>query len=157
MNRTRTLLSHTMHLSASPEDVFPLLCPVREYDWIENWQCELIYSESGKAEADCVFQTRFPQDGPEDTWVVSRYDPPRAIEFIRINALRAIRYSIELDEAEAGQSSWIWSQTLTGLNDPGDTLIASGNPASFAEKIADIERKLKHFLATGTMLKTVSS
>lgn len=157
MNRTRTLLSHTMHLSASPEDVFPLLCPVREYDWIENWQCELIYSESGKAEADCVFQTGFPQDGPEDTWIVSRYEHPRTIEFIRINGLRVIRYSIKLDKAEAGRSSWIWSQTLTGLNDPGDTLVASGNPASFAEKIAGIERILNHFLTTGTMLRAGNS
>ncbi len=157
MTRTRTLLSHTMHASGSPEQVFPLLCPVREYDWIENWQCELIYSESGTAEADCVFRTRFPQDGPEDTWVVSRYEPPRAIEFIRINALRVVHYSITLDKAEPGRSSWIWSQTLTGLNDPGDMLITSGNPASFAEKIAGIERRLNHFLTTGTMLKTGSA
>lgn len=156
MNRTRNLLSHTMHLSASPEELFPLLCPVREYDWIENWQCELVYSESGKAEADCVFRTRFPQDGPEDTWVVSRYEPPRAIEFIRINALRVVRYSIELDSAEAGRSSWTWSQTLTGLNDPGDALIASGTPASFAEKIAGIERRLNHFLSTGQMLRNAA-
>jgi len=157
MNRTRTQLSHTMHVSGSPEQVFPLLCPVREYDWIENWQCELIYSESGKAEADCVFRTRFTQDGPEDTWVVSRYEPPRAIEFIRSNALRVIRYSITLDRAEAGLSTWIWSQTLTGLNDPGDTLIVSVPPASFAEKIAGIERRLNHFLTTGTMLKTINA
>jgi len=145
-----------MHVSGSPEQVFPLLCPVREYDWIENWQCELIYSESGKAEADCVFQTRFTQDGPEDTWVVSHYEPPRAIEFIRSNTLRVIRYSITLDRAEAGLSTWIWSQTLTGLNDPGDALIASGTPASFAEKITGIERRLNHFLCTGQMLRNAA-
>lgn len=157
MNRTRNQLSHTMHVSGSPEQVFPLLCPVREYEWIENWQCELIYSKSGKAEADCVFRTRFPQDGPEDTWVVSRYEPPRMIEFIRCNALRVVRYSITLDRVEAGLSTWIWSQTLTGLNDTGDALVASGNAASFAEKIAGIERRLNHFLTTGTMLNTVSA
>ncbi len=88
---------------------------------------------------------------------MSRYEPPRAIEFIRINALRVVHYSITLDKAEPGRSSWIWSQTLTGLNDPGDMLITSGNPASFAEKIAGIERRLNHFLTTGTMLKTGSA
>ena len=28
-------------VEASPEQVFPLLCPVREYDWIAVWQCEM--------------------------------------------------------------------------------------------------------------------
>ena len=44
-----------MTLSGSPEQVFPLLCPTREYDWIETWQCELIYSDSGFAEPGCIF------------------------------------------------------------------------------------------------------
>ena len=41
--------------------------------------------------------------------------------------------------------------------DPGDTLIVSVPPASFAEKIAGIERRLNHFLTTGTMLKTINA
>ena len=43
---------------AAPEKVFPLLCPVREADWIPGWQYELVYSESGVAELGCVFTTR---------------------------------------------------------------------------------------------------
>lgn len=154
MNRTRTTLRHTLHAAGTPEAVFPLLCPVREYEWIEGWECELVFSESGKAELGCVFHTAFPQDGPEDTWVVSRYEPPHAIEFVRVNALRAIHYAIYLDRAEDGRSAWIWSQTLTGLTDEGDALVASADAAAFAEKIAGIERKLNHFLATGTMLRS---
>lgn len=153
MNRTRTVLSHTLHAAGTPEAVFPLLCPVREYEWIDAWDCELVFSTSGTAEIDCVFRTAFPQDGPEDTWVVSRYESPRAIEFVRVNALRAIRYAIRLQNAEEGRSTWIWSQTLTGLTDEGDALVASADPAAFAEKIGGIERKLNHFLVTGTMLR----
>lgn len=153
MNRTRTVLSHTLHAAGTPEAVFPLLCPVREYDWIDAWDCELVFSTSGTAEIDCVFRTAFRQDGPEDTWVVSRYEPPRAIEFVRVNALRAIRYAIHLQKAEEGRSTWVWSQTLTGLTDEGDALVASADPAAFAEKIGGIERKLNHFLVTGTMLR----
>ena len=44
--------------SASPEKLFPLLCPARECDWIQGWDCELIYTDSGYAEDNCVFQTR---------------------------------------------------------------------------------------------------
>jgi hypothetical protein len=70
----------TFDVPAVPEVVFPLLCPVREHDWIAGWSCEVIHSESGMAEEDCVFLTSFADAGPM-TWVVSRYHPPRVIEF----------------------------------------------------------------------------
>lgn len=47
-----------MHASVRPEKVLPLLCPIREYEWIEIWECEMIHSNSGYAELDCVFKTR---------------------------------------------------------------------------------------------------
>jgi hypothetical protein len=63
------------HNVAPPETVFPLLCPVREADWVPGWRYRLIYSESGIAEYGCVFITP-NEDGTETTWVVTDYDPP---------------------------------------------------------------------------------
>ena len=37
--------------------VFPLLCPVREADWIDGWNPVLVLTQSGFAEQDCVFIT----------------------------------------------------------------------------------------------------
>jgi hypothetical protein len=74
MKRYRTTKSYTMCLDAQADAIFPLLCPVREFDWIQPWQCEMVYTDSGRAELDCVFKTNFPDDGPEDTWVISRYE-----------------------------------------------------------------------------------
>jgi hypothetical protein len=70
----REAKSGTQRLVATPEKVFPLLCPTREYDWIEHWRCQMVHSESGFAELDCVFTTDFPHVGDE-TWVVSVYRP----------------------------------------------------------------------------------
>lgn len=153
MNRARNTLEYTMDVTGKPDAVFPLLCPVREYEWIDIWDCRLVFSASGKAELGCVFQTWFPQDGPDDTWVVSRYEPSQDIEFVRINALRAIHYSIRLQGAAGGRSTWVWRQTLTGLNDEGDALVIAIKPEAFAEKMAILERKLNHYLDTGHMLK----
>jgi hypothetical protein len=33
-------------LQFTSEMIFPLLCPQREYDWIESWKCNIIYSKS---------------------------------------------------------------------------------------------------------------
>jgi len=51
---------------APPGKVFPLLCPLREYEWIEGWQCEMLHSDSGIAEKNCVFRTRFPGEPSDD-------------------------------------------------------------------------------------------
>jgi hypothetical protein len=66
---------------AAPEKVFPLLCPVREADWLPGWQYRLIYSDSGVAELGCVFTTPNPPgsasqgQSDETTWIVTDYDP----------------------------------------------------------------------------------
>ena len=75
---------------AAPEKVFPLLCPVREADWIPGWKYELIYSDSGVAEAGCIFTTQDPavesekysrrtdesdHSSPVTTWICTEYDP----------------------------------------------------------------------------------
>ena len=55
---------------------YPLLCPVREADWFDGWQYNMIYSESGLVEEGAVFTT--PHEGEEDTvWIVKKHDPKK--------------------------------------------------------------------------------
>lgn len=53
---------YTQRIEAPPARVFPLLCPVREADWLEGWGeiVEMVHSDSGLAEDGCVFLTRPP-------------------------------------------------------------------------------------------------
>src|SRR6266540_2991762 len=44
-------------LPSTKDIVFPLLCPVREYEWFNGWKCTMVYSESGVAENNNVFYT----------------------------------------------------------------------------------------------------
>ena len=153
MNALRRTRSATMRLRAAPEAVFPLLCPMREYDWIDGWRCTMVCSVSGRAELDCVFRTAFAADGPEDTWVVSRYEPPQRIEFVRVNPLRAMRYAIALRPLGPGETEAVWSQVVTGLGDEGEQFVRSLDDAAFAARMAVLERMLDHYLETGAMLK----
>ena len=56
----RIVREYTMRIDASPDRVFPLLCPRREYEWIPDWKSDIVFSESGFAERDCVFTTVLP-------------------------------------------------------------------------------------------------
>ncbi len=154
MNGIRTRRSFRMRLAETPETVFPLLCPVREYDWIDGWKCRLVYSDSGHAELDCIFKTDFPADGPEDTWVVCRYEPPRLIEFVRVNPLRAIRYTISLRAVEGGNTEADWRQIITGLNDEGNASVHGLDETAFIQRMGAVEKMLNHFLTTGQMRRS---
>ena len=77
---TRLEKTYEMTVPASREMVFPLLCPVREYDWLPYWNCTMIYSATGRAELGAVFRTEVPGKG-EATWIVTQYHPAKTIAY----------------------------------------------------------------------------
>ncbi len=145
----------TMHVDAAPETVFPLLCPVREYDWIEQWQCTMVYTRSGYAEPGCVFQTAFKNDagGDEitDTWVVCRHEPDREVAFVRNNGHRTILYTITLEPDIRG-TRMTWKQQLTGLTPEGNDMVRAATQAEFTTLVASLEIMLDHYCITGRRL-----
>jgi hypothetical protein len=155
-DRARVRFVHSQRVSAAPQEVFPLLCPVRELDWVPGWDCRLVYSASGLAEDGCVFQTDRPADGGLDTWVVSRYEPPLRISFVRSNALRVMHYDIRLVAAAEGGTTLEWEQVITALGDDGDRHVAALEEQDFVTMIAALERMLEHYLHTGEALAVAS-
>ena len=151
-DRTRVHFRSTQHVSAEPDVIFPLLCPVREFDWIPVWDCEIVYTESGVAEEGCVFQTDKAADGVTDTWVISRYEPSERIAFVRVNPLRTIRYDIRLEPDGEGSTKLYWEQEITALSDDGDRHVAGQREEDFERMIREEERMLEHYLATGEAL-----
>jgi hypothetical protein len=149
----RIVQSQIIQIAAAPDQVFPLLCPVREYEWIHDWSCHLVYSKSGVAEAGCIFQTDRPGEGRR-TWVVSRYEPGEAIGFVIFQHDGAV---ITLDLSLAGNDNATTrmqvTHTLIGLNENGNTAIAN-LPADYIRKRWDwLREALNHYLTTGKTLK----
>jgi len=118
-NRRQTEFTH--ELNAPPEAVFPLLCPVREYEWVEGWACEMIYSDSGVAEKDCVFRTVLPQGGPA-TWCTIIYEPPERIEYLVVARDSLTRLHIQLEPTATG-TKLRWRRLFTGLTEEGNANI----------------------------------
>ena len=82
----RVVKAYRQTIEGTPERVFPLLCPVREVEWLDGWAYRMVHSVSGLVEPGAVFTTSAP--GEADTvWVVSRHDPSLGIvEFCRFTA-----------------------------------------------------------------------
>jgi hypothetical protein len=142
-----------MHVEAPPPEVFPLLCPVREYDWIESWRCEVVHSASGIAEDGCIFTTAFQSDGPM-VWIVSRYEPPRTIQFTSVvPGSYVMRLRIDVTPSEPWGSELRWTREFTALTEAGASWVASYDADSHRARMAGLRDRLAHYLATGGMLK----
>lgn len=147
-------VSAEMHLSHTVEQIWSLLCPVREYDWIESWNCELIHSVSGYNELGCVFKTEFPTEGDAETWVTTRFDALSRLEFVRINSDRVIRLEI-VACTEGNGTTLHWTQNVVALNEAGNAYIAQ-KPEAFDAQMKMVARMIDHYLETGTMLRGVN-
>jgi len=139
-------------LDAPRERVFPLLCPVREYEWIEPWRCDLVYAASGIAEAGCVFRTDFPGEPGPEVWVASRYEPPARIEFARVGQHRTVKMEIVLEELPGGRTRSLWRHEFTGLDPAGNAWITQHGEAAYELEMGGGLKMLAHYLDTGRML-----
>lgn len=147
----RTRIWH-QDIHGPPEAVFPLLCPVREHDWVPGWQAETIYSESGVAELEGVFTTTRP-DKPTSVWTVTRYEPPRHVAYFRVTpGLETVHLDIEVRPAAPGRSKVAIRYTWTGLGPEGDARIEAYTDDDWARMMTGWERSMNHYLATGEKL-----
>jgi len=149
--RIRRSFDHTV--AAEPDKVFPLLCPVREYDWIPSWECQIVHSESGVAEQGCVFRTSFPQLG-ESIWTVSLHEPRlHRIAFVVVTpATHVETLEVEVDGCPGG-STLRWVRTYTGLNEAGNALLDHFTGAPLEARMQQVMKMLEHYCTTGEMVR----
>lgn len=89
----------TIH--APPVEVFPLLCPVREKEWMPDWEARLIHSRSGLAEPGAVFAS--PRGQHETLWYMVAHEPDRHVRFVRFQP-EGVIVDIGIDLAPDGPS-----------------------------------------------------
>jgi hypothetical protein len=103
----------SFELKAEAARIFPLLCPVREYDWIPDWSCEMRYSESGLAEKDAIFVTTI-MPGKKATWCCVTYEPPELVEYVFVvSGGSVVRLSIRLEGVGDGRTRVTWAMRFT--------------------------------------------
>ena len=147
----RVSRTYVQRLVAPPEAVFPLLCPVREADWIPGWDPLLVVSRSGVAEEDCVFITRSEAD--DTIWYVTDYQPKAGfIAFVRTTpGLTACRLLIQLAATPEGSTATI-TYAHTSLGERGDAFVEAFAEAKFLGEMQSWEKRINHYLATGMCL-----
>jgi len=151
MQPRRVTRTYVQHLEAEPALVFPLLCPVREADWIDGWDPIAVWTSSGVAEQDCVFTT--PTDAGEAVWFITRHAPESGeVEMLKITpGVTACKLNINLTASDFGTDAEV-TYAHTSLGPAGDAFIDGFTAECYEEFMRDWESRLNHYLTTGRML-----
>lgn len=138
----RTRHSYTQRFDAPPDAVFPLLCPVREVEWVEGWMPRLVIAESGVAERDCVFV--MPEGDGEATWVITEHEPAEGrVEMLKLVPGRlVVRLHVVVRPGAGGGSEADVTYTYTALDAAGEAYVASRTPEAYVAFMREWERAL---------------
>ena len=144
--------SFTQTLVAPPQLVFPLLCPVKEMDWVPHWEPEVVISESGVIEQDCIF---IMQDEPQNSvWYVSFFDSENyIIQFVKVvpDYLLTkidIMLSPDLDIRTKAHISYEYM----AINEAGVKFVNDLTDDKYLQFMKNWEKALNHYLTTGEMM-----
>lgn len=146
----RKVQRFSVTLETTPEELFPLLCPAREADWIPGWDCELIYTDSGYAEENCVFKTDESNPFGEGLWVFTGFEANRYVEFVRLQKDLVTSARITVTDNGDGTVTATWHMISTGLTERGNKEV---------DKLSDdahsgpVTKMLGHYLKTGKTIK----
>ncbi len=152
----RVVSRYTQTISAPPERVFPLICPVRETEWADGWVGRPVYAVSGLAEADGVYATDHEGEEEPTIWMITRRDPATyETEFATFVPGRQVtRLTIAIRPAPLGSSHVFITYVRTGISEKGNAAVArAGQPQIFIAAMKEWERAMNYFLATGHCLQ----
>ena len=142
----------TIH--ATPDQIFPLICPVLEAEWLEGWEYKMIYSSTNLAEEGAVFSTS--NEGEEDTiWIITTHDATNhTVEFARVTpASRASILTVHIADRDERSSYVDITYTYTAIAEAGNQFIDAYTEEVFQKTMQWWEESMNHFLATGKTLK----
>ena len=140
-------------IRAEPAKVHALICPVKEAEWLDGWDYNLIFSHSGFAEKGCVFTSR--SAGEKDTiWLITqRDDAAFKTVFARITPDSRVAEVTVRIEAGGEQISRVHIRyTITALTEAGNQFIESFTEENFVKDMKFWEATMNHYLETGKAL-----
>ncbi len=148
----RVTRNYVQTIQAAPSAVHALICPVKEAEWLDGWDYDLIFSHSGVAEHGCVFTSR--SAGEETIWLITTRDDTRCeTEFARVTpGSRVALVAVRIEDGGQQISRVNISYTITALTEAGNQFIDNFTQENFVKDMQFWEATMNHYLKTGKML-----
>lgn len=136
-------------IESSKDVIFPLLCSVREADWLPGSSHKLVYSESNYAENYYIFQSDYFGFGLE-TWVRYDHKANESLSYIRCSENLVIKFSIDLEEISENLTNMKINLMFTSLTEEGNKMIL-GLPKELP--LDSVLEALNYYIVHGEQIK----
>jgi len=149
----RKAMPSTVVIKAAIEDVFPLLCPERERDWLPGWNYEMVHSNSGIIEQGCIFKNF--KDGEKIIWICSTYDKKDyKIYFVQyFDSVMVGELGLSLSVIDEKTTKMEIINIRTALNEVGNELLEGFSDKDFSEFWNDAGKMIEYYLENGKMIE----
>ena len=138
--------SFVQHIHASPEEVFPLLCPELETAWLPGWDYRMIHSRSGLAEPGAVFET--PHSLGKTLWIVTEHQAPRRVAFARWQPDGVVVHiQISLGRHLDGTTAVCIEYTSTPTDETSRAILAASREQDWLDSMAKWEGSMNSWFA----------
>jgi len=149
----RVTRNYIQTINAEPARVHSLICPVKEAEWLDGWDYDLVFSHSGFAEKGCVFTST--SEGEKDTiWLITKRDDSACeTKFARITPdSRVADVTIRIEDGGNHISRVHITYTITALTEEGNRFIENFTEENFIKDMKFWEATMNHYLETGKAL-----
>lgn len=152
--KNQKTFSYVQTNTGNIKEVFSLLCPVKEKDWIDGWNYKMIYSISGLIEKNCVFTTAH-HGNLETVWHVTQYDKENhSIEFLRVTPKEnTVRINIRLEKINDFKTRTHISYMYTLLSENEIETQMNNLEHTFLESMQYWEKAINYYLEKGKLLE----
>jgi hypothetical protein len=138
-------------VSLPATEAFKLFEPIGEKQWAEGWNPVFASPADALLHDGSVFTVEgvHPKGGPlHSVWTVSRYEPPRLIEYRNVLVdLRATRIRVSCAALGEKETQVTVNYEYTGLSKDGDEFVAHLTSEHFKAMIAKWDESIATFLA----------
>lgn len=142
----RLVRTFVQHIHATPEEVFPLLCPELEKAWLPGWDYRMIHSASGVAERDAVFETPHPMGATR--WIVTEHEPAKRVAFVRWQPDGlVVRIEIALGRHHADTTAVCIEYTYTPTDEASRAILAASTEKEWLDNMAHWEGSMNAWFA----------
>jgi hypothetical protein len=134
----RITRSFVQHIRASPDEVFPLLCPELEKAWLPGWDYRMVHSASGVAERGAVFETAHALGATR--WLVTEHQPARRVAFARFQPDgMVVQIEISLGRHVDGTTAVCVEYTWTPTDEAARAILAASTEREWLDTMAHWE------------------
>lgn len=136
------------------ENVFPLFGPIREKEWADGWEPEVLFPAGDVlVEEHMMFQTNAPDEEGKYIWVITQYQPEKYLIEYTVSTHERIWFIRVRCEEKKETTEVTVSYTYTGLTAEGNRKNDQALKRMYSQNLQDWGEAINHYLKTGNQLK----